>query len=162
MTQSEFRFATIADIAGIQTVVSATDLFPAEMVEELITPILENGLEEGIWLVGAFGGEVLAFSYAVPEKLTHGTWNMLALAVHPSCQNAGLGRAIVSRLEDVLVDSGQRMIVVDTSSDEYFAVARLFYQRLGYQKVARIPDYWDDGEDKLVYFKRLPSGSNDV
>jgi ribosomal protein S18 acetylase RimI-like enzyme len=158
MTLSDVRPATAADISGIQTVVAATELFPPEMVEELMAPFLERGPEEAVWLVGKQTGEVVSFCYAVPERLTRGTWNMLALAVHPACQNSGCGRLLVEKLETLLSLDGHRCVVVDTSSGADFAVARAFYHRVGYSIVARIPDFWDDGDDKLVFYKRLADG----
>lgn len=51
-----------------------------------------------LWLTSEMKVQAVGFCYAVPEKLTDGTWNMLAIAVLPSQQGEGLGSAIVKEL----------------------------------------------------------------
>jgi ribosomal protein S18 acetylase RimI-like enzyme len=46
-------------------------------------------------------------------------------------------------------------MVLETSSSEDYNGTRDFYLRLGYKEAARIKDYYKDGEDKVVYEKRL-------
>ena len=51
-----------------------------------------------LWLTSEMKGQAVGFCYAVPEKLTVGTWNMLTIAVLLSQQGGGLGIAIVKEL----------------------------------------------------------------
>ena len=39
---------------------------------------------------------------------------------------------------------------MDTASGEELAAARAFYTALGMGQIARIPDFWAEGEDKIV------------
>lgn len=44
---------------------------------------------------------------------------------------------------------------VETSSDDAQMGARKFYKKIGYVQMAVIKDFWNDGEDKIVFWKRL-------
>lgn len=110
---------------------------------------------QDVWLTYECDGEGAGFCYAVPEKLTDGTWNMLAIAVHPASQAKGVGSAIVKKLEAILFDRGQRVLIADTSGTVEFEKTREFYRKNGYLEVARIPEFWAVDNDKVVFWKRL-------
>ena len=44
---------------------------------------------------------------------------------------------------------------VETASKESYAATRAFYERIGYVEVARTPDFYKDGDDRVVYSRRL-------
>ena len=62
---------------------------------------------------------------------------------------------MMSFIENHLKDLGHRILIVDTSGTDDFTSTRKFYEKLGYDKEAVIRDFWDDGDDKVVYRKRL-------
>ncbi|WP_425082122.1 GNAT family N-acetyltransferase [Ruegeria arenilitoris] len=80
---------------------------------------------------------------------------MLALAVRPDLQGKRLGAALVKAAEQYLKDKGQRILIVDTSGTDNFALARKFYAQNGYEEEARIRDFWADGDDKIIFRKAL-------
>ena len=124
----------------------------------MIGDFLANAGSRDIWLTCEVKGEVAGFCFAAPEKLTDGTWNMLAIAVHPGAQGEGAGSALVRRLEAMLLERGQRVLIADTSGIPEFERTRGFYRRNGYREEARIRDFWAHGNDKVVFWKRLGAG----
>jgi ribosomal protein S18 acetylase RimI-like enzyme len=48
-----------------------------------------------------------------------------------------------------------RLLVLETSSKESYGKTVEFYRRQGYEEASRIRDFYDVGDDKLVYVKRL-------
>lgn len=155
MPHSEIRAALLADLDRLRAVVVATGLFPPEMLPDLLAEAL-GAKPTALWLVCVTDEDVVGLCYAVPEQLTEGVWNMLALGVLPNRQGAGVGRSLVARLEKLLMDRGQRMLIADTSGTDEFRPARAFYESCGYAPVGRIPDYWAECDDKLTFCKRLP------
>lgn len=97
----------------------------------------------------------LALGYCIPEKLTDGTYNLLALAVDSSLQGSGIGSQMMRYLEQKLQKNGGRILIIDTSGDKDYRGTRQFYERLGYENVAVIKDFWKEGDDKITYYKRL-------
>ena len=80
---------------------------------------------------------------------------MLALAVLPQLQGNGAGAALTRALEERLRQTGQRILLAETSGTDAFDGTRAFYTRLGYRAEARIRDYWGAGDDKVVFTKAL-------
>jgi ribosomal protein S18 acetylase RimI-like enzyme len=143
------------DIPALQLVADGTELFPGELLPDMVSGFLGEGESHDVWLTCELAGKAEGFCYAVPEKLTDGTWNMLAIAVHPSQQGKGIGAAIVKHLEAALSERGQRVLIVDTSGTPEFRQTREFYRKNGYVEEARIRDFWAAGSDKVVFWKRL-------
>ena len=137
------------DLTALGVVLEETGLFPADMLEGMVAPWFADP-EGALWLV-AEGG----FAHAVPEALTEGTWNLLALAVRPEVQGRGVGAELVSAVLAALQERGARLVIVDTAGTAEFAGARRLYLRLGFAEVARIPEFWAEGVDKVTYALRL-------
>lgn len=154
MTHLDIRGARPADLAALQSVAVATGLFPPEMLPDMISPFLA-GDEDSFWLTAVAEHKPVGLAFTQVEPMTEGTWNMLALAVHPDYQGKGLGRMIVQKVEHTLVEKAARLVIVDTSGTESFAKARAFYQALGYEVEARIRDFWSAGDDKVTLRKSL-------
>ena len=139
---------------ALQTVVDETGLFPSEMLPEMLAPSLA-GETEAFWLTCHLEGEAVGLCYTVPEELADRTWNMLALAVRPDLQGKRLGQALVQTAEAHLKEKRQRILIVDTSGTDDFALTRTFYAQNGYGEEARIRDFWADVDDKVVCRKTL-------
>ena len=154
MTNPTIKATSSDDIAGLQAVLDGTELFPSEMLPDMLAPALASETE-AFWLTCHYGGEAVGLCYTVPEELTDGTWNMLALAVRPDLQGKQLGTALVCATERRLKDNRQRILIVDTSGTDDFALTRKFYVRNGYEDVARIRDFWAAGDDKVIFRKAL-------
>jgi ribosomal protein S18 acetylase RimI-like enzyme len=122
------------------------------MTAEIIAPMLAGAPD--IWLVSE-GGRVNGFAYASPERMTEGTWNLLALAVDPAVQGQGIGSALIGAVEAALRAQGARMLLIETLGTSEFASVRALYLQRGYTEEAVIRDYYMLGGDKVVFRKLL-------
>ncbi|WP_170413665.1 GNAT family N-acetyltransferase [Ruegeria arenilitoris] len=154
MTNPIIKPTSSDDIPGLKAVLDNTGLFPSEMFPDMLAPTL-SGETEALWLTCHSDDEAVGLCYIVPEDLADGTWNMLALAVRPDLQGKRLGAALVKAAEQYLKDKGQRILIVDTSGTDNFALARKFYAQNGYEEEARIRDFWAEGDDKIIFRKAL-------
>lgn len=164
--QPRVRATERSDIPAIKIVLDAVDLFPSLMLDEMIAPFFSPSPNEERWLSALVDGAPAAVAYYVPERMTRGAWNLLLIAVDPTLHNQGIGRAVMRYIEDDLITAGGRVLLVETSGQPAFDNTRAFYHRIGYHEEARIRDFYDIGDDKIVFLKSLagemstPSGAN--
>lgn len=142
------------DVPALKDVIEASGLFPSEMLDGMIEAYLEGKSPEDIWLTAEEEG-LRAIVYCAPERMTQGTWNLLLIVVHPAVQGGGLGRLLMRHVEALLAGRGERILLVETSGLPSFEGTRRFYSRLGYEEEARIRDFYQAGEDKVIFRKQL-------
>lgn len=143
------------DLTELKCIIDAADLFPSEMLDEMVAPFLADAHHESRWLTSSVARGAVAVAYYVPERMTTGTWNLLLVAVHPDCQGRGVGSGLMRYVEADLASSDARLLLVETSGSPTFAATRAFYRHIGYGEEARIRDFYQPGEDKIVFRKVL-------
>ena len=82
---------------------------------------------------------------------THPYWNNVAmidyLVVAPAARRRGVGGQLVAGVEAVLHGSGIRQVCVQTASWNDDGIR--FYERLGYARLAVLPEYFGEGNDAV-------------
>ena len=64
-----------------------------------------------------------------PTPLTHSTWHLYWICVHPRAQGRGVGRALQAHAEAFVRSRGGERIVLETSASAAYARARLLRAR---------------------------------
>ena len=90
-----------------------------------------------------------------PEEAAHRAFDLTMIAVRPDLQGSGRGAALMRHAEQDLRERGQRLLVVRTSGTAQYDRTRAFYRGRGYVEHARVPDYWTDGDDLVLFTTRL-------
>lgn len=152
------RTATSEDQAKLLAIAAATGLFtPPELdgFGEMIGEHFDSeGAEDHCWIADDEDGLVGAAYYA-PETFAEGVWNLYFIGILPSEQGKGRGTALIRHVEADLRERGERLLLVETSSLESFEQTRSFYHQNGYHQEAKIRDYYNAGEDKIIFRKAL-------
>ena len=148
------RPARRSDIPAIKSVAEDAALFPAEMLDDMIAGYLEEATRD-IWFVSEEDGHVVGFGFCEPERMTSGTWNLLAIGVLATHRGRGIGGAMMRYLEHRLRSAGERVLIVETMGTTAFERTRAFYRTNGYTEEARIREFYEPGGDKVVFWKRL-------
>jgi ribosomal protein S18 acetylase RimI-like enzyme len=152
--QNPIRPARPEDIPALKHIVEATDMFPPEMLDNMIAGFLAGTTDQEYWLV--VDDQVpAALAFYRMEEMTIGTWNLLLLAVDPDHHGKGMGSELLRHVEEHLMRLRQRVLLIETSGTDAFAATRAFYDRHGYSEEAVIRDYYDKGDDKVVFRKTL-------
>jgi ribosomal protein S18 acetylase RimI-like enzyme len=89
--------------------------------------------------------------------MTEATFDLYWLAVHPDHRRKGVASALVRAMEEELVRDGARLVRVETSGTGGYVEARVFYERLGYEKRCVLEDFYAKGNDLVIYARRLPA-----
>ncbi|HKA06481.1 MAG TPA: GNAT family N-acetyltransferase [Gemmataceae bacterium] len=100
-------------------------------------------------------GRPIGFAYYAPTEMTDRAWHLFWIFVDRGTQSKGLGARIIRHIEDEIRATGGRVLIVETSSLPNYEPTRRFYLKLGYRHVATIPDLYADGDDMIVFWKRL-------
>jgi len=152
---SEIRKVVKQDGAALKEVLNSIELFPAEMLDDMISDYFNNPKSQDIWFTATQNDQPIAIGYCAPEKLTEGTYNLFAIGVRNDIQGKGIGKKMMAYLEDQLKQNGNRILIVETSGTDDFKLTRKFYENLNYTKEAVIRDFWANGDDKVIYWKKL-------
>ncbi len=149
------RNITEMDLPALKNVLDNCDLFPSEYLDDMISDYFSKPETDHIWFTYEQKNTVVAIAYCGPMELTNGTYNLYAIGIHNKYQHQGIGSQMLKYLEDKLKSEGHRILIVETSSSESQKPARNFYLKCGYTQEATLRDFWDDGDDKIVFWKRL-------
>lgn len=144
-----------ADLPALKTVIDSSELFPSELLDDMLSDYFQNPDSTDTWLTCTVDDQPQAVAYCAPERMTEGTWNLYLIAVHKSQQGGGIGASMMRHVEDLLRGRGVRVLIVETSGLPEFALTRKFYDKIGYHREAVIRDFYQEGDDKVVFWKRL-------
>ena len=148
------RPVTPNDMPALKAVIDANDLFPSDMLDDMMSDYFANHDSRDFWLTYE-DEKPVAIVYCAPERMTEGTWNLYLIAVHPDYQGKGYGSSLLRYIEQMLAARGERILLVETSSLASFEGTREFYRKCGYEQEARIREFYQAGEDKIVFRKSL-------
>ena len=155
------RPMTREDKLSIMQVLRNTPEFkPSELVvaEEVIDSYLGDPCRSGYHiLVGELNSVVAGYICFGPAALTDATWDMYWMAVAPDKQGQGIGSALLKSAEENIREVEGRLAIIETSSISAYEKARHFHIRHGYETVARVPDFYAPGDDKLILRRQLRS-----
>ena len=147
------------DKPSVVSILHATPEFAQadiEIAEDLIDIYLERSVESGYHiLVAEDGGEISGYICYGPAPLTEGTWDIYWVAVRQVKQKRGVGGALVAAAEDNIRKANGRLIVIETSSLPSYEKTRRFYTRRGYNGACHVADFYAEGDDKVIFQKRL-------
>ena len=148
------------DLPNIKQIIEENQMFSPQYLDEMSHGYFSQ-LKQEYWLVAECEqNEVVGIAYSAPEQMTVGTWNLLMIAVAKSHQGQGVGSQLMSATEMKLRTMQTRVLLVETSSLPAYELTRRFYPKLGYEKIATVPDYYDKGDDKVIFWKSIERQSS--
>lgn len=110
---------------------------------------------QDLWFVYEDETQIQSFGFCEPERMTEGTWNLLAIGVLPGLQGQGIGSEMMAYVEGKLAQQGERILLVETMGTPEFSETRAFYRKNAYTEEARIREFYEAGADKVVFWKHL-------
>lgn len=148
-----------ADISRIREIVVSTGFFYEHEVEvavELIEERLSKGEASGYYFVFAeVEGETAAYSCFGHDEMTKSCFDLYWIVTHENYRGMGIGKKLLEATYSEARKLGCTMIIAETSGRDHYKPTRAFYDSAGYTLEATIRDYYDKGDDKCIYVKRL-------
>ena len=150
---------TSDDIERVRKMVEITGFFTPDEVEvaaELVAERLAKGDSSGYHFIMAEQyGRLVGYSCYGPIPCTQSSYDIYWIAVHPDYQGRGVGRQLLKETERRIKSGGGLRIYVDTSQRVQYASTRAFYERCGYLMESLLPDFYAQGDGKVIYCKQL-------
>jgi ribosomal protein S18 acetylase RimI-like enzyme len=148
------------DRAKLLSVLIKTRAFSSAEIDvamELIDIVLKDQVQKDYQIDCMVDDQDLAIGYIChgPTPMAQGTFDLYWIAVDPDFQEQGAGSKLVGFLEEGVKARGGRMILADTSTVPQYEKTQRFYVKNGFQQVARIPDYYHPGNDRVTFCRRL-------
>jgi len=148
------------DRARLHSMLVETRAFNQEEIDvamELVDIVLSDEKQNDYRIHCMVDDEDQAVGYICygPIPMTQGTFDLYWISVDPNLQGKGVGSRLLDFLEKKVREEGGRMILADTSTIPQYEKTKRFYVQNGFQEVARIPDYYHPGNDRITFCKRL-------
>jgi len=163
-----------SDRAPLAALLDATGAFPAhevavalELIDLGITRRQDSAAlrhddyrfavaeEESAGATGDGGARVVGYACWGWSPMTDGVLDLYWIAVDPAQQGGGVGKRLMAEVEADATARGARMVLAETGGKASYAPTRRFYERIGYVEIARLPDYFQVGDDKVVFARRF-------
>jgi putative acetyltransferase len=87
--------------------------------------------------------------------MTASTYDLYWIVTHAECRGQGVAGTLIHAMEQDLRARGGGSVRVETSQTEGYGAARKLYARHGYPEAARFADFYQAGDDLIVYYKQL-------
>ncbi len=147
------------DRPSIERLLSATGFFNPEELEvamELVDDRLIEGEESHYrFLVADHLSRVAGYACWGPILGTAESADLYWIAVDPTCQGLGVGRALLAESERWLAEAGRLRVWVETAGRPQYDPTRAFYLACGYRIAAELEGFYGPGDDKVVFLKVL-------
>ncbi len=154
MVPSDKDGTQIHAITANTTVFSQEEM---ECVDELWEEYQVQGSERSgyYFLVEKENERVLGYSCYGPRSLTSGTYDLYWIAVDPTVRRGGVGRKLLAASEEAIRKLGGRLLVLETSGLPTYEQTRNFYLATGYKLEATLKDFYNEGDDLVIFTKHL-------
>jgi ribosomal protein S18 acetylase RimI-like enzyme len=129
----------------------------AVIARELVDEALTRGEQASGYYFLFADGERGVDGYAClgPVPGAHRRCELYWIAVDPDARRSGLGRRLQRAVEERARHLGADYLIAETSTLPAYAAARGFYLSGGFQLIAEVPDWHDDGDGMAIFRKRL-------
>lgn len=146
------------DRAELERILRATAAFSEDEVNVALELIDEGEAQvaDGYrFVVAELPGRVAGYACYGLIPLSDGAYDLYWIAVDPQAQGRGIGKALMRAVEARVAAAGGRWVLLETAGKPSYEATRAFYLAIGYHEVARIPDFYKLGDDRVTYGRRV-------
>lgn len=156
------RPAIPSDTPALVSLSVSTGLFLPHEADALLRNVLDElhagRLGEGhlahVWVDGP-AGPPAGWVYFSLNAMANQIWDLWWIGVAPLRQGQGIGDKLLQFVEGHARSAGGRVLIIETSSLPKLERTRNFYAKRGYVVCGQVPDFYADGDDKVIFAKRL-------
>jgi GNAT superfamily N-acetyltransferase len=133
------------DINSIREIVESTKFFYDHEIEIAVELIVFAELD----------GITIAYSCYGPIEMSKTSFDLYWIATHTDYRGKGIGKKLLEETFNAARNMGCRIIIAETSGLPHYSPTRAFYETTGFILEARLKDFYDIGDDKVFFTKRI-------
>jgi ribosomal protein S18 acetylase RimI-like enzyme len=152
------------DEKRIREIAESVDMFypdEVDIAEELAIENIDKGPDKSGYhfIICQYQNEIIGYTCFGDIPCTKNRYDLYWIIVHNSYRNLGIGKKLLSMTEESVTVLGGKKLYIETSSREPYYGTRQFYINCGYSYEAELKDYYDYGDNKIIYVKDLSKHS---
>ncbi|MGE5893291.1 MAG: N-acetyltransferase family protein [bacterium] len=124
----------------------------AELIDDRLT---KGGSSEYLFIFAEIDRKPGGYICYGPITMTEGRFDLYWIAVHSGMQGRGIGTLLLTEAERHIDSLNGNYLFSETSSRGIYEPTREFYRKQGFREVARVPQFYADHDDKVIFMKRL-------
>jgi N-acetylglutamate synthase-like GNAT family acetyltransferase len=147
------------DVHEVKKIVLSTGFFRTdelnvamELVEDALLKKEESSYR---FIFCETGGMVVGFTCYGQIPCTLGSYDLYWIVIHQQFRGKGMGKLLLGQTEEAVKALHGRQLFIETSSTAKYTATREFYLASKYREVARLPDFYLPGDDKIIFCKVL-------
>ncbi len=147
------------DEKAVEDMARSTGFFRDDEIEvavDLVKQRLNEGADCGYEFVFVeIDGQVVAYTCygTIPCSLV--SYDLYWIITHNHFRFRGLGSLVLRETEKRVREAKGVFLYIETSSKELYVPTQSFYLKNGYEQKALFEDFYEIGDGKLVYAKRV-------
>ena len=123
-----------------------------ELIEEAYSKGKESGYE---FIFADIDGKPVGYACYGLIPCTKTSFDLYWIVVHNSQRGKGIGKILLNEVTHDVKKMGGSAIYIETSAKELYRPTQHFYEATGCTLEATFRDFYDIGDDKRVYVKRI-------
>jgi len=149
-----------SDVIEIKNIIESTGFFydyEIPVAIELVNEALIKGQEKSEYFFQFIEADNKIASYLCYGHIpcTVGSYGLYWIATHNNYRGKGMGKLILEKTHETIKNRNGRMIIAETSGTQKYISTRKFYENNGYKAEAIIKDFYQTGDDKIMYVFRF-------
>jgi ribosomal protein S18 acetylase RimI-like enzyme len=110
---------------------------------------------EYLFLFAESADKIAGYVCYGPVSMAQGRFELYWIAVDASRRGQGIGKLLLGRAEAHMRELGGKYVYSETSSRDAYRPTQEFYGKQGFREVARVPLFYADDDDKVIFMKTL-------
>jgi len=149
-----------SDVIEIKNIIESTGFFydyEIPVAIELVNEALIKGQEKSEYFFQFIEADGKIASYLCYGHIpcTVGSYGLYWIATHNNYRGKGMGKLILEKTHETIKNRNGRMVIAETSGTQKYISTRKFYENNGYKAEAIIKDFYQTGDDKIMYVFRF-------
>lgn len=149
------------DPQNVRDIVESTGFFHSYEIDVAVELVEENlrlgEKESGYYFVFMDDdtGKTIGYSCYGEIACTKDRYDLYWMAVYDNLRGKGIGRQLLTETEKKIAERGGQIVYIETSSKPKYIPTRKFYDKTNYTLIAELKDFYADGDNKVIYSKRV-------